>query len=164
MGTWYQRDSDNKYHKKEISFIYYNGIKIQLNQLQPNDPLIYLGVTSKIDGDQTAQTNILKTQADNIAKQLVATPMQHYYAKTFQNYSVEPKLTYSLAASFMSNKQLNSIQSKIHPEALSSMILNRNWMMELIYGKCKYRGVWLINYRVEQRVRNIKFMHKGYNI
>ena len=77
------RDSDNKYYKKEILFIYYNGIKIQLNQLQPNDPLIYLGVTSQIDGDQTTQTNILKKQADTTAKQLVATSMQHYYAKTF---------------------------------------------------------------------------------
>ena len=60
----------------------------------------------------------------------------------------------------MFNKKLNSIQSKINPEALSSTGYNKNWAMELRYGRQKYSGIELIYYRVEQRVRKIRFMHK----
>ena len=59
----------------------------------------------------------------------------------------------------MSNKQLYSIQSKMHPKVLSCMDYNRNRPMELRYGRHKYSGLRLIDYRVEQQVRNIQFMY-----
>ena len=74
----------------------YKSIEIQSTHLQPNNLLIYLGATSQIDGDQTTQTKVLKQQVDQLAKQLVSTSMQHYYANTFQQCSLNPKVVYPL--------------------------------------------------------------------
>ena len=79
---------------------------------------------SQIDGDQSAQTNVLKKQADQLAKQLVSTSMPIYYVKIFQQCSNKTKLIYPLAASTITNNQLDLIKKKIHPEALSSMGYN----------------------------------------
>ena len=60
----------------------------------------------------------------------------------------------------MSNKQLKSIQSIIHPSVIASKGFNRNWPEGLRYGNHKYCGLDLIDFRVEQRLRKIQLLHK----
>ena len=86
--------------------------------------------------------------------------MPYYYAHIHQLCSIHPKLTYPLVASSMSNKQLKSIQSIIHPSVIASKGFNRNWPEGLRYGNHNYCELALIDFRVEQRLRKIKMPHK----
>ena len=86
--------------------------------------------------------------------------MPHYYGHIHQLCSINPKLTYPLVASSMSNKQLKSIQSIIHPSVIASKGFNRNWPEGLRYGNHNYCGLDLIDLRVEQRLRKIQILHK----
>ena len=74
--------------------------------------------------------------------------------------SINPKLTYPLFAFSMSNKQLKSIHSIIHPSVIAIKGFNRNWPEGLRYGNHKYNGLDLLDYRVEQRLRKIQILHK----
>ena len=86
--------------------------------------------------------------------------MPHYYAHIHQLCSINPKLTYPLVASSMSNKQLQSIHSIIHPSVIASKEFNRNWPEGLRYGNHHYCGLELMHFRVEQRLRKIQMLHK----
>ena len=86
--------------------------------------------------------------------------MPNYYGHIHQLCSINPKLTYPLVASSMSNKQLKSIQSIIHPSVIASKEFNRNWPKRLRYGNHRYYGLDLIDFRVEQRLRKIQMLHK----
>ena len=43
-----------------LNITMHDGTKIQSTQLQPNQTTTYLGVTSQVDGDQSAQTALIK--------------------------------------------------------------------------------------------------------
>ena len=101
--------------EEELNITMHDGSKIKSTQLKPNQATIYLGVTSQVDGDQSAQTVVIKKKANNISRKLNCCHMPHYYAHIHQLCSINPKLTYHLVASSMRNKQLQSIQSIIHP-------------------------------------------------
>ena len=101
--------------QEELNITIHDGTKIQSSQLQPNQSTTYLGVTSQVDGDQYAQTSVIKKKANNISRKLNCCHIPHYYGHIHQLCSINPKLTYPLVASSMSNKQLRSIQSIIHP-------------------------------------------------
>ena len=112
----------------------HDGTKIQSIQFQPNQATTYLEVTSQVDGDQSAQTAVIKKKANSISKKLNCYHMPHYYGHIHQLCSINPKLTYPLVASSMSNKQLKSIQSIIYPSVIASKGFNRNWPEGLRYG------------------------------
>ena len=86
--------------------------------------------------------------------------MPHYYGHIQQLCSINPKLTYSLVVSSMNNKLLKLIHSLIHPSVIASKGFNRNWPEGLRYGNHKYCGLEMLDYRVEQRLRKIKLLHK----
>ena len=86
--------------------------------------------------------------------------MNYYYGHIKQLCSINPKLTYPLVASLMSNKQLKSIHSIIHPSVIVSKDFNRNWPEGLRYRNHQYCGLELLVYRVEQRLRKIQILHK----
>ena len=44
----------------------HDGSEIQSTQLKPNQATTYLGVISQVDGDQSAQTEVIKKKANNI--------------------------------------------------------------------------------------------------
>ena len=46
--------------QEELKITMNDGTKIQSTQLQPNQATTYLGVTSQVDGDQSAQTAVIK--------------------------------------------------------------------------------------------------------
>ena len=132
---------------------------IQL-KFQPNQPIIYLGVISQINVDQTAQTSFIKEKANKLSRKLKYCHMPHYYAHIHQLCSINLKLTYSLVASSLNNKQLQSIHSIIHLLVIASKGFNRNWPEGLRYGTCKFCELELIDCRVEQRLRKIQMIHK----
>ena len=138
----------------------YDGTKIQSTKLQPNQTTTYLGVTSQVDGDQSAKTSILKKKANNISRTLNCCHMPYYYGHIHQLCSINPKLTYPLVSASMSNKQLKSIHSIIHPSVIASKGFNRNWSEGLRYGNHKYCGFDLLDFRVEQRLRKIQILYK----
>ena len=45
--------------EEELNITIHDGSKIQSTQLQPNQATTYLGVTSQVDGDQSAQTKVI---------------------------------------------------------------------------------------------------------
>ena len=48
--------------QEELNITMHDGTKIQSTQLQTNQAITYLGVTSQVDGDQSAQTSVKKRQ------------------------------------------------------------------------------------------------------
>ena len=145
--------------KEELKITMYDGTEMKSTQLQPNQATTYLGVTSQVDGNQSAQTTFLKQKANKISGKLNCCHMPHYYGHVHQLCSINAKLTYPLVASSMNNKQLKSIHSFIHPSVIVSKWFNRNWPEGLRYGNHKYWGLEILNYRVEQRLRKIQLLH-----
>ena len=146
--------------QEELTITLHDGIKIRSTQLQPNQATTYLGIISQVDGDQSAQTSVIKKKANNISRKLNCCHMPHYYGHIHQLCSINPKLAHPLVASSMSNKQLKSIQSIIHPSVIASKGFNRNWPAGLRYGNHKYCGLDLIHFRVKQQLRKIQLLHK----
>ena len=135
--NWDFDSNDSPFMKsteEELNITMHDGTKIQSTQLQPNQAATYLGVTSQVDSDQSAQTAVIKKKVNNISRKLNCCHMPHYYGHIHQLCSINPKLTYPLVASSMSNKQLKSIQSIIYPSVIASKGFNRNWPEGLRYG------------------------------
>ena len=143
-------------NKETITFISDNKIQVQSQQLSPNDAIKYLGVVSQPNGKQNAITAHLRKVADSLSRTIASIHLPHYYAHIFHQCKVNPKLNYPLAATSMTDEQLNSIQSRIHPEVIASKGYNRKWPRELRYGHHKYCGLGMQDYRVEQRLRKIQ--------
>ena len=99
-------------------------ISINSKKPQHDDALTYLGVILQPSGDQSEETTVLINKAENIAQQLSSIHLSQYYSNVYLQCSVNPKLTYLLAASSLSSKQLSSIQQKNHPEILASTGFN----------------------------------------
>ena len=51
--------------------------------------------------------------------------LPHYYDRIFNQCKVKPKLNYHLAATFMSDEQINIIQRRIHAEVIASKGYNK---------------------------------------
>ena len=136
-----------------------NKIQVQSQQLSPNDAIKYLGVVSQSNGKQIEITSHLRKLADSLSRNIASIHLPHYYAHIFHQCKVNPKMNYSLAATSMTDEQINSIQRRIRPEVIASKGYNRKWPMELRYGHHKYCGLGMQDYRVEQRLRQIQIMH-----
>ena len=54
--------------EEELNITMHDGSKIQSTQLKPNQATTYLGVTSQVDGDQSAQTAVIKKKVNNISR------------------------------------------------------------------------------------------------
>ena len=86
--------------------------------------------------------------------------MPHYYGHIHQLCSINQKLSYPLVVSSMSNTQLKSIHSIIHPSVITNKEFNLNWSEGLRYGNHKYYRLDLLDFRVKQRLRKIQMIHK----
>ena len=102
------------------------GNKIPSQKLNPNIPSTYTGVTSQIDGDQSAHLSKLQESAKDISRKLSTCHIPHQYGHIYQQCSIDPKLSYPLLASFLTDKQIDSIHKLIHPLVIASKGLNRN--------------------------------------
>ena len=61
--NWNVDSNDSPFIKsteEELKITMHDGTKIQSTQLQPNQTTTYLGVTSQVDGDKSAQTTVIK--------------------------------------------------------------------------------------------------------
>ena len=112
-------------NKETITFISDNKIQVQSQQLSPNDAIKYLGVVSQPNDKQNAITAHLRKVADSLSRTIASIHLPHYYAHIFYQCKVNPKLKYTLAASSMTDEQLNSIQRRIHLEVIASKGYNR---------------------------------------
>ena len=97
-----------KESKSTISFSS-QGIRIDSTRLQTKEALTYLGVTSQPNGDQSAQAQVLIKKAEQIGQQLSSIHLSQYYAHTYSQCTINPKITYPLNRSSLSDKQLASI-------------------------------------------------------
>ena len=86
--------------------------------------------------------------------------MPHHYGHLNQQSSINPKLSYPLLASSLTDKQLDSIEKTIHPSVITAKGFNWNWYIPLRYGKHKYCGLEILDWKVEQHLRKINFMRK----
>ena len=91
---------------------YYDALRITitLQQLKSHESMTYLTLISQINVSLQTQTSHLIKIAHSFSQILVSNHIQQYYAHTFQKWCINPKLTYSLAASSITNQQLDSIQ------------------------------------------------------
>ena len=128
-----------------------SGKKIPSQQLNPITSSTYLGVTSQIDGNQTAQLSKLRDIAKELSKKLRTYHMSHQHGHLYQQCSINPKLSYPLLASSLTDRQIESIHKIIHPSVIVAKGFNRNWPIPLQYGKHKYCGLEMLDLKVEQR-------------
>ena len=92
-----------KENKSTISFTS-QGIRIYSTRLQTKEALTYLGVTYQPNDDQSAQSQVLIKKAENIGQQLSSIYLSQYYAPTYSQCAINPKLTHPLVASSLSDK------------------------------------------------------------
>ena len=59
-----------------------NGKRIKSKQLQNNIPTTYLSVTSQVNGEQSAQTNILYEKSRRMSRNLCCSYLSHYNEQT----------------------------------------------------------------------------------
>lgn len=60
----------------------------------------------------------------------------------------------------MTNRKINKIHGKLHPEVIATKGYNRNWPTKLRYAFHKYTGIGLLDYKVDQGVSKIQLIHK----
>ena len=115
LGIRQEWQTSNKKDKQNIWINTPSVKKISSKQLNPNIPSTYLGVTSQIDGDQTAQLSKLLESAKELSRKLSTCHMPSHYGHLYQQCSTNPKRSYPLLASSLSDKQLDSIQKNNPP-------------------------------------------------
>ena len=163
MIEWDLDSNETPYIKEQthpLNFLDESGNKIPSKQLQPHEPATYLGVTSQVNGSQEAQYRKLLEKTEQSARKLSTTHMSHYYSHVYNNCSIIPKITYSLAATSLSNKQFKKLHTSLYPTVITSKGFNRYFLTPLRYGLHKYSGLGLLNLEVEQGIRKIKIIHK----
>ena len=140
---------------------YYDALRITitLQQLKSHESMTYLALISQINVSLQTQTSHLIKIAHSFSQILVSNHIQQYYAHTFQKWCINPKLTYPLAASSITNQQLYSIQKNLS-KVLSSMRYNHNWPKELRYGRHHHQCIVLLDLKVKQRICKIQILHK----
>ena len=89
------------------------GITITLQQLNSHESMTFLALITQINVSLQTQTSHLIKIAHSFSRILVSNHIHQYYTHTFQKWYINPKLTYPLASSSITNQQLNSIQKKI---------------------------------------------------
>ena len=134
---------------EELKITMHDETEMKPTQLQHNQSTTHLGVTTQVDGNQSAQTTILKKKANRISRKLNCCHMSHFYGHIHQLCSINSKLTYPLVTSSMNNKQLKSIHSLVHLSIIASKGFNHNWPEGLRYGNHTYCGLEILDYRVE---------------
>ena len=160
---WEFDSNDNPYIKEQtqpLNFLGDNGENIPSKQLQPHEPATYLGVTSQVNGSQTAQYRELHTKAEQCARKLSSTHMSHYYSHVYNNCSIIPRITYPLAATSLTSKHFQKLHASLYPSVIASKGFNRYFPNQLIFGIHKYSGLGLLNLEVEQGIRKIHILHK----
>ena len=88
--------------------------------------------------------------------------MPHHYGHLHQQCTINPKLSYPLLASSLTDRQIESIHKIIHPSVIAAKGFNWNWHIPLRYGKHKYCGLEMLDLKVEQRLRKIQLMRKHF--
>ena len=68
-------------------------------------PTTYLGVTSQVNGEHSAQTKILCEKANRMSRNLCCSHLSHHNGHTYQQCVSKPILSYPLVASSMSDKK-----------------------------------------------------------
>ena len=80
-----------------------NGKTIKSKQLQNNIPTKYLGVTSEVNGEQSAQTKILCEKASRMSCYLCCSHLSYPNGHLYQQCVNNPILLYPLVVSSMSD-------------------------------------------------------------
>ena len=84
--------------------------------------------------------------------------MSHYYSYVYNNCSIIPQITYPLAATFLTSKQLQKLHAALYPAVIASKGFNSHLPNQLRYGSHKYSGLGLLNLEVEQGIRKIQIL------
>ena len=109
--------------------------KIASKQLKRSSPTTYLGVISQPDGSQDAQYKIIKESAVKICRNSTTIYSTHYMGHTYYQCSINSKVEYTVVASSLRNKQINSVQKVFHPAVIASKRFNGKRYVALRYGK-----------------------------
>lgn len=108
--------------------------KIESTRLQVDKYSTYLGITSRVNGKQLKQQEAIKNSAKALSKKSVTCHLNHCATCMYQAYFINPKLSYPLVASSLSEKQLHDIQRIIHSIVISSKGFNNHWSVDLRYS------------------------------
>ena len=102
--------------KEELNITMHDGTKMKSTQLKPNQVTIYLGVTSQVDGNQSAQTTILKNKVNKISRKLNCCHMPQKNDK-----SIMVKIS-KINLSKQSNIQINTCRLYLQVATLSDIV------------------------------------------
>lgn len=75
-----------------------------------------MGVTSQVNGEQSAQTKELCETSKTISRNLWFSHLSHYHGHIYQQCVSNPILSYPIVALSMSDKQLNKVRKLYTPK------------------------------------------------
>jgi hypothetical protein len=106
-------------------------------------------------GTQKAQFRALKEKSDGLTKFLWKHPLSRKEAWRFYHSCYLPSVTYPLASSFMTEKQLDEVQKKAMSIIVARCGFNRNTKKEILYGPKSLGGAEFRHLYVEQGVSQV---------
>ena len=97
---------------------------------------------------------------NNISLKLSSIHLLHYYAHIHQVWGINTKMIYPLAASSVTTKQFQTIQSRSYPKVLASMGYNIYWHSPLRYSPEQILRSWFNGFRCWTKKIKIQIINK----
>ena len=127
----------------------------EINLLQNNEPLKYLGITSFNDDDQKHQFQTTFQATTEDSRLLSVSPFKNYHVKLYLFTHLNPKTHYPLSCVSLSQKQYDSLHKAHISNAISSLGYNRTWPSALRFRCHKYSNLQLKDMQTEATIRKI---------
>ena len=136
------------------------GRHTDIKQLQPNEPMTYLGYTSQPDGNQNPQLNKHIAKANSFARLISTSNMTRHQTHTSSQSIVNSTLTHILSSTSYNDLMIDKIQRQIHPTIITGTGFNKHWPKALRYGNHNIGSLRLKHLGTEQMIRKIDIIHK----
>ncbi len=129
-----------------------NGVTKPLRQTTTSEAVRLLGVHITMDGNYDKELQVLHQRCQTYINMLKAYPMDRNCARIAYHLHFYPTVSYPLAATHMSQTDLNQAQKPVTHAFLSALGFNPNMPRSIVYAPPSFGGIGLRDLYVEQGI------------
>jgi hypothetical protein len=169
FGWRYDQDgniqSDDTFNKM-ISRIMESGSKqaIIIGKLMMHEAYKLLGVFIPFYGDMKEHHTYLLTKCQQFTQAFQNIPLRPSGVLLGIKTTINPALSYSLPATYITEKNINSITNKLNFALLPKIGLNRHFPRVLITAPTAYGGLNLLNLYDQQGLAHLDVMYRHFHL
>ena len=131
------------------------GEIVNLRAIDPTSAERYLGVMTRLDGDQAAEVERLRNISTAFCGIFSTNRMTPHQARTLFDRILLPKLTYSLPATRLTPKDCDRIMTSVRSIAIARMGFNRCSAHAVMFGPEEFGGNGLLDLYTEQGIAGL---------